>query len=46
MAALEDQDSVMGQEVALPPDVAALQEDEEETLHMSQALPPAPEEAE
>jgi len=29
----------VGQGVSLPPDSTALQEDEEETLHMSQTLP-------
>ncbi|KAL8581748.1 hypothetical protein ACOMHN_043166 [Nucella lapillus] len=37
--ALEDRDSVVGQGVAVPPDSDALQEDLEETLHMSQTLP-------
>ena len=39
LSALEDQDSIVGQGVSLPPDSTALQEDEEETLHMSQTLP-------
>ena len=39
LSALEDQDSIVGQEVSLPPDSTALQEDEEETLHMSRTLP-------
>ena len=45
ISALEDQDSVVGQGVSLPPDIAALQEDEEETLHMSQTLPQDPEDS-
>ena len=39
ITALEEQDSVVGQEVPLPPDSEVLKEDEEETLHMSQTLP-------
>ncbi|KAK7493090.1 hypothetical protein BaRGS_00015611 [Batillaria attramentaria] len=39
IAALEEQDSIVGQDVPLPPDEETLQEDEEETLQMSQVMP-------
>lgn len=41
LAALEDQDCIVGHSMVLPPEPESLEKDEEDTLEMSQILPGA-----